>query len=63
MFKMSPHKEQCCQVTVDFDALICQQSECMRIYSGSFRTLICAEYYVAFLQNPNLIESRVTSSS
>ena len=52
---MSPHEEQCCQVNVDFDALIRQQSECMRIYSGSFRTVICTEYYLASLQNPNLI--------
>lgn len=49
---MSPHKEQCYQVNVDFDALKCQQSECMRIYSG---TLIYTEYYLACLQNPNLI--------
>ena len=52
---MSPHKAQCCQVNVDFDGLICQQSECMRIYSGSFRTVIYTDYYLAFLQNPNLI--------
>lgn len=48
---MSPHKEQCYQVNVDFDALKCQQSECVR-YSG---TLIYTEYYLACLQNPNLI--------